>query len=199
MADVEIRPVGAHGLLLCVDDVDAWLAAITASTVRAAEVVPGARTILLDGLDDARATAAEISSWPPPEAAVERVETRQINIPIVYDGPDLDDVAALWHMTRPDTIATISAIEFRVRFFGFAPGFAYLAGLPAGLAVPRLATPRTRVPAGSVALADTYAGIYPDASPGGWRLIGRTAEVMFDLDRDPPAWLRPGDRVRFVA
>jgi KipI family sensor histidine kinase inhibitor len=199
MAIMEIRPVGSHALLLEVDDVEAWRAAIAVGTLQADEIVPGARTILLDGLADPRATAAEIRAWPIPTTSTTKVKPRQIDIPIVYDGPDLDDVAALWHLTRSDAIATIAAIEFRVEFFGFAPGFAYLGGLPHHLAVPRHRTPRTKVPPGSVALADTYAGIYPNASPGGWRLIGHTDEVMFDVDRDPPALLGNGDRVRFVA
>jgi KipI family sensor histidine kinase inhibitor len=85
-----------------------------------------------------------------------------------------------------------------VAFCGFAPGFAYLRGLPAAWAVPRLAVPRARVPAGSVALAGGYAGIYPSASPGGWRLVGRTAVTLFDVRREPPALLSPGTRVRLV-
>jgi KipI family sensor histidine kinase inhibitor len=86
-----------------------------------------------------------------------------------------------------------------VAFCGFSPGWAYLKGLPEELAIPRLETPRARVPAGSVALADTYAGIYPTASPGGWRIVGRTGVQLFDAERDPPALLSPGTRVRFVA
>jgi KipI family sensor histidine kinase inhibitor len=85
-----------------------------------------------------------------------------------------------------------------VAFSGFAPGFAYLAGLPDDWAVPRLATPRPKVPAGSVGLAGAYAGIYPTASPGGWRLVGRTETVLFDVRRDPPALLTPGTGVRLV-
>jgi KipI family sensor histidine kinase inhibitor len=97
-----------------------------------------------------------------------------------------------------EVIARHLATEFRVAFCGFAPGFGYLTGLPAELAVPRLATPRPRVPAGSVGLAGAYTGIYPSASPGGWLLIGRTDVVLFDVAADPPALLGPGARVRFV-
>jgi len=89
------------------------------------------------------------------------------------------------------------AVEYTVAFSGFAPGFGYLTGLPEDLHVPRRATPRTRVPAGSVGLAGPYAGAYPRPSPGGWQLVGRTGAVLFDVERDQPALLRPGARVRF--
>jgi KipI family sensor histidine kinase inhibitor len=108
-------------------------------------------------------------------------------------------VAALWNVSEASAVERHRQTEFRVAFCGFAPGFAYMTGLPLELAVPRLDTPRTRVPPGSVALADTYCGIYPRPSPGGWLLIGRTDAVLFDPDRDPPALLTPGTRVRFVA
>ena len=92
---------------------------------------------------------------------------------------------------------TLTSTEFTVAFAGFAPGFAYLTGLPPELHVPRRATPRTRVPAGSVGLAGPFAGAYPRASPGGWQLVGRTDAVLFDVARNPPALLAPGARVRF--
>jgi KipI family sensor histidine kinase inhibitor len=92
----------------------------------------------------------------------------------------------------------LAQIDFRVAFCGFTPGFGYLAGLPDHLAVPRLETPRPKVAAGSVGLADTYAGVYPTASPGGWRLVGRTTVTLFDPLRSPPAQLIPGARVRFL-
>ena len=90
-------------------------------------------------------------------------------------------------------VAALTGVELTVAFCGFAPGFGYLTGLPEELHVPRRATPRTRVPAGSVALAGPYAGVYPQASPGGWQLVGRTDAVLFDVDRDPPALLAPRD------
>ncbi len=92
-----------------------------------------------------------------------------------------------------------TAVDYLVAFLGFTPGFPYLVGLDPALHVPRRATPRTRVPAGSVGLAGSQTGVYPTASPGGWQLIGRTEAVLFDPDRDPPALLAPGDRLRFVA
>ncbi|GFJ90481.1 hypothetical protein Prum_041230 [Phytohabitans rumicis] len=101
-------------------------------------------------------------------------------------------------MPVAEAVERLAGTELRVAFCGFAPGFAYLAGLPASWAVPRLASPRPRVPAGSVGLAGEYAGIYPTASPGGWRLVGRTDAVLFDVRRDPPALLAPGTRVRLV-
>jgi len=118
--------------------------------------------------------------------------------PIWYDGPDVAVVARHWGVAEESVVARHQATEFLVAFGGFAPGFAYLTGLPPALAVPRLDTPRTRVPAGSVGLADVYCGIYPTASPGGWLLIGHTDAVLFDPERDPPALLTPGVRVRFV-
>jgi KipI family sensor histidine kinase inhibitor len=121
---------------------------------------------------------------------------------VVYGGdtgPDLADVAGMAGMTEAEVIELHAAIELEVLFCGFAPGFAYLGAVAPALAVPRLATPRTRVAAGSVGLADGMTGIYPADLPGGWRIIGRTPVRLFDARREPPARLVPGDRVRFVA
>ncbi len=189
--------VGLDALLIEV--VDAAQAVDLASWARtridAREVVPGACTVLLDGLDDVVATRTQLSGWMPGSAmsSGERVE-----IEVAYDGADLGAVALLWECSTEEVVNRHASVEFVAAFGGFAPGFAYLDGLPAGWAVPRLAEPRTRVPPGSVALADTWCGIYPSASPGGWRLIGRTDAVLWDVDRDPPALLVPGTRVRFV-
>ncbi|MGC5332319.1 5-oxoprolinase subunit B family protein [Micromonospora sp. DT62] len=122
-----------------------------------------------------------------------------VEVPVTYDGEDLPLVAEHWGVDVPAVVDRLRRTPFRVAFCGFAPGFAYLTGLPAELAVPRLPTPRSRVPAGSVALAGPYAGIYPAASPGGWLLVGRTAMALFDVHADPPARLTPGTRVRLVA
>lgn len=119
-------------------------------------------------------------------------------IPVIYDGRDLAEVASLAGMTPGDVVAAHSSIELRVLFCGFAPGFAYLGDLPAALRVDRLATPRTRTPEGSVAIAGAMSGIYPADLPGGWRVIGHTDVTLFDPRRDPPALLLPGDRVRFT-
>jgi KipI family sensor histidine kinase inhibitor len=120
-----------------------------------------------------------------------------VELPTRYDGEDLELVARYWGVGPDEVIERHTATEFTVAFCGFAPGFGYLTGLPAELAVPRLATPRARVPAGSVALAGRYTGVYPSASPGGWLLIGQTELTLFDVDADPPALLAPGTSVRF--
>jgi KipI family sensor histidine kinase inhibitor len=121
-----------------------------------------------------------------------------VEIPVTYDGEDLGEVAALTGLSEAEVVARHQGASYRVAFCGFSPGFAYLTGLPRELHVPRRETPRTVVPAGSVAVAGDYASVYPRASPGGWRLLGRTDVPLWDLDRDPPALLRPGTRVRFV-
>ncbi|MER5835101.1 carboxyltransferase domain-containing protein, partial [Streptomyces sp. NPDC002130] len=119
-------------------------------------------------------------------------------IPVRYDGPDLGDVAAHWGVPESEVAGIHAETEFRVAFCGFAPGFGYLTGLPPRYDVPRRATPRTAVPAGSLALAGPYTGVYPRSSPGGWQLIGTTDIVLWDHARVPAALLSPGTRVRFV-
>jgi inhibitor of KinA len=124
-----------------------------------------------------------------------------VEIPVRYggdDGPDLADVAALNDLRQSDVIELHAGTEYRVYFLGFAPGFAYLGPVSAQIATPRLAAPRERIPAGSVGIAGQGTAVYPFALPGGWRIIGRTDVAMWDLRRDSPALLRPGDRVRFV-
>lgn len=163
------------------------------------DLVPAARTILvlLDRpVTDRDLTAlrgltpAGTTSGPVPDPVV---------LPVVFDGPDLAEVARRTGRTEADVVAALTDTALTVAFGGFAPGFGYLTGLPADLHVPRRATPRTRVPAGSVGLAGPYAGVYPRASSGGWQLVGRTDAVLFDVDRDPPALLAPGRSVRFRA
>jgi KipI family sensor histidine kinase inhibitor len=201
----EIRPVGAEALLVeCADgaEVEAWRAELVrrreGGALAAVEIVPGARTVLLDGIADPEEAARRIAGWAPPPATG-TAEGPLVEIPTVYDGADLEDVATLWGVPPAEVVDRLAGAELRVAFCGFAPGFAYLAGLPDRWAVPRLDTPRPRVPAGSVALAGPYAGIYPAASPGGWRLVGRTSVTLFDIGRDPPALLAPGTRVRLPA
>jgi KipI family sensor histidine kinase inhibitor len=197
---MRVRAVGACALLLEVDDPPAWFAELwrrrATGELSALDIVPGARTVLLDGLVDPGAVAGAVRSWTP-EAAETELGTL-VEIPVVYDGADLTDVARLWDTDERGVVARLTETELTVAFCGFSPGFAYLAGLPAELAVPRLASPRARVPAGSVGLADAYAGVYPTASPGGWRLVGRTDARLFDPERTPPALLTPGVRVRLV-
>jgi KipI family sensor histidine kinase inhibitor len=196
---MEIRPVGASALLIDVDDPLAWFAALdaerAAGRLDVTDIVPGARTVLLDGVASVPTLAAALRSWPPPSSAP--ATTDDLDIPVTFDGPDLESVAMLLGASTEAVVATLTSATLRVAFGGFAPGFAYLSGLP--WSVPRLDNPRPRVPAGSVALAAEFAGIYPTASPGGWQLVGRTDTVLFDIERTPPALLTPGRTVRFVA
>ncbi|KPC59469.1 5-oxoprolinase subunit PxpB [Streptomyces chattanoogensis] len=197
-------PVGEHGLLIELDSAEE-VAALHAELLRRAadgrlppvrEIVPAARTVFLDGLADPRGLCAELATWdvPPPTTA----DRPTVTIPVRYDGPDLAEVAALWDVTPDDVVRLHSGTVFHVAFCGFAPGFGYLTGLPPRLDVPRRTTPRTKVPAGSVALAGPYTGVYPRSSPGGWQLIGTTDTVLWDPAREPAALLAPGTSVRFV-
>ena len=160
------------------------------------DIVPAATTVLLDGLPDRDDVRDGLGSWPddPPGAGTGRL----VELPVTYDGPDLATVASHWGIDPDQVAERHRALEFTVAFCGFAPGFAYLTGLPEELHVPRLEEPRAKVPAGSVGLAGEYTGIYPRPSPGGWLLVARTSTRLWDLDRDPPALLTPGTRVRFV-
>ncbi|WP_412537808.1 allophanate hydrolase subunit 1 [Longispora sp. K20-0274] len=199
---MRIRPVGAHALLLEVDSTAA-VAALHAELLHrraagllpgVAEIVPAARTVLLDGLAAPDALARELAGLVVPP--VGPAEGPLVEVPVVYDGADLADVAELW---GADVAAVHSGFEYRVAFCGFSPGFGYLTGLPTRLHVPRRASPRTEVPAGAVAVAGEFTGVYPRASPGGWQLIGRTTAVAWDPRREPAALFAPGVRVRFVA
>jgi len=128
-------------------------------------------------------------------------ETRLVEIPVRYGGeygPDLEDVARYAGLQPQAVVELHTAAEYEVSFVGFSTCFPYLSGLPPALATPRLGAPRKHVPAGSVAIGGSQAGVYPLASPGGWRLIGRTPLSLFDPHGEPPALLRMGDRVRFV-
>ena len=164
--------------------------------VPAAEIVPAAATVLFDGVDDVDRLSGLLGSWTPGEDAPAGA---LVEVPVAYDGEDLGFVAESWGTDTDGAIARHGEIEFVAAFCGFSPGFSYLSGLPEELAVPRLDSPRTRVPAGAVGLAGTWCAAYPTASPGGWRLIGRTDAPLWDADRDQPALLPPGTRVRFVA
>jgi KipI family sensor histidine kinase inhibitor len=166
------------------------------------DVVPAARTVLLDGVGDIDAwkrvlTAAALDEADA-AADVRAGEDMRV-LPVAYDGEDLDVVAAAWGCSADEVVARHSEAVFTVAFCGFAPGFAYCTSEPALPTVPRRDDPRPRVPSGSVALAAEYCGVYPRAMPGGWQLIGRTDAVMFDPSREPPGLLSPGDRLRFEA
>lgn len=121
-----------------------------------------------------------------------------VDIPTHYDGPDLEETASRSGMSVEELVALHSGREYRAFFLGFLPGFAYCGTLDPRIVAPRLDRPRERVPAGSVAIADGQTAVYPLDSPGGWRVIGRTDLALFDRAKDPPALIRPGDRVRFV-
>lgn len=120
-----------------------------------------------------------------------------VEIPVLYDGEDLDSLARELSISIPEIIQLHSSTLYNVFFLGFQPGFPYLGELPLKLRVPRLATPRVRVPAGSVAIAGAQTGIYPQESGGGWRLLGRTPTSLFNSSDHPPTKLKMGDRVRF--
>jgi allophanate hydrolase subunit 1 len=207
---MSVRPVGANALLLEVADPPAWHRELVrrrrSGEFQAVDIVPGARTVLIDGVPDPVRLAAAIAGWAPvdgPTAAGASTNepgnpppTDIVTIPVRYGGADLPYVAELWGCSVEAAVAAVADTTFTVAFCGFSPGFAYLRGtLPR---VPRLATPRPRVAAGSVALADEYAGIYPTASPGGWRVIGTTDAVVFDIHTDPPVLLTPGTLVNMV-
>jgi KipI family sensor histidine kinase inhibitor len=163
------------------------------------ELVPGARTLLVT-FDPARTTAAALAAdlRAREPAPPERDGGRLVEIPTVYRGADLDAVAEHTGLTAREVVDRHAAGEYTVAFCGFSPGFAYLTGGDPALRVPRRADPRTKVPAGSVAIADAFTGVYPRELPGGWQLLGHTDVSLWDLDRDPPALLAPGTRVRFV-
>jgi KipI family sensor histidine kinase inhibitor len=159
------------------------------------EIVPAARTVLLQGTG-LEALAAELKDWPLPALAVDAQPA--IEIPVSYDGPDLDAVCALSGLSRDELISLHTGATLTAAFCGFVPGFAYLTGVDARLQVARRTSPRTRVEAGAVGLAGEFTGVYPRASPGGWQVIGHTALPMWDVARDPPNLLAPGARVKFV-
>jgi KipI family sensor histidine kinase inhibitor len=202
---VRTLPAGPHALLVEVDDLDAAQSLQAEIGRRRAagwapelhDVVPGARTVLLDGLHDPIAVAAELATWTVPP--VDTDAGPLVEIPCRYDGPDLEEVASQWGVAPGEVGPIHSAGAYIVAFCGFGPGFAYLAGLPDDRAVARRSSPRPAVPAGSVALAGAFCGIYPRPSPGGWQLIGTTDVVLWDARRTPAATLTPGTRVRFVS
>jgi KipI family sensor histidine kinase inhibitor len=201
----DVRPFGEAALLVAVADASAAQALAAALRRDPPEgvtaVVPGRDSVLVE-LDvlavDADAVADALARLPPVPT---EEGARQRTVPVVYGGehgPDLDDVA-VQAGTSPEAVIELHvATEVRVLFGGFAPGFAYLGDVAAPLRVGRLPIPRTRTPTGSVALADGMTGIYPAELPGGWRVIGRTPITLFDPHRSPPAYLVPGDRVRFA-
>lgn len=208
-----ITPLGDRALLLMVagqagepalarvQHVTRALAAARIPGVR--ETVPAFTSVALMLDDGARLSVVEAgvkAVLKRLRAKAAAVEGRDWEIPVCYDrefAPDLEQVAEQAELRTDEVISLHSGPEYRVHAIGFAPGFPYLAGLPERLQVPRRATPRTRVPAGSVAIGGAQAGVYPLDTPGGWRIIGRTPRLLFEPHVEPPAWLQAGDRVRF--
>jgi KipI family sensor histidine kinase inhibitor len=206
---VTIRPASDRSLLISFGEeisADAWrqVARLTHALEGAREIVnlhPAFISLLID-FDPRRHTHREIE-----ESVRQRLASavtrdadapRIIDIPVHYDGPDLEDVARHTGLTPDRVVERFAAAEYLVYFIGFSTCFPYLGGLPPELATPRLSAPRKQVPAGSVAIGGAQAGLYPLPSPGGWRLIGRTELRLFDPDGEPPGLLRMGDRVRLL-
>lgn len=178
----------------------------TAKLAGVLDVVPGTARVLVI-YDPLQITARQLRPQlehrlaSPPLASASAPPTL-ITLPVLYTadaGPDLLPLAAAKGITVPELIARHTAPLYTCRMLGFRPGFPYLDGLDARLATARRATPRVRVPAGSVAIGGPHTGVYPDEGPGGWHLIGRTTATLFDAQRDRPFLITPGDRVRFVA
>ncbi len=199
---IRATAAGDTGLLLDTDLPPAWLAAAIerARLPGVVDVIPGAAAVLVltePGAVGRTGLATKIAALPMAEPVGNM--TSVIEIPVYYDGPDLDDVARLSGLSVAEVIEAHATGSYTVGWLGFCPGFGYLTGLDERLCgVPRLDTPRSAVPAGSVAIAAGLAAVYPSASPGGWRLLGRTTVRMWDQARDPAALLAPGRHVRFV-
>lgn len=199
---MRILPCGSTALLVELDDLDQVLALYATLDdnvpVGVVDVVPAARTLLL-------VTDPALTSLPAVEQAVRSTRPRGdlrdsgelVEIPVTYDGEDLDETATLLDCDPEELVRRHTAAEWTVAFCGFIPGFGYLTSTAWTREVPRQSSPRKKVPPGSVALAGGYSGVYPRESPGGWQLIGRTGLTMFDPARDPAAVFRPGMRVRF--
>jgi KipI family sensor histidine kinase inhibitor len=200
---MRILPSGTTALLVELADLDEVLGLYAALVDDLPEgvvdVVPAARTLLV-------VTDPEVTSVPQAAKAVRRTRPREdrlgsgglLEMPVSYDGEDLEEAAHLLRCDAADLVRRHTADEWEVAFCGFMPGFGYLTSKTWKVEMPRRSSPRTRVPAGSVALAGEFSGVYPRDSPGGWQLVGRTPLTMFDPSRDPAPLLRPGTRVRFV-
>ena len=205
-----IRTIGADGVLIeCADAREAaalagWIAAevVAGRMVAPVDVVPAAATVLVVAMPGGAAASRAIIANAPTVtalAALPVAEPLVVTIPVRYDGPDLAATASALGISTERLVRDHAAATWTVDFIGFAPGFGYCSAGDWPHRVSRLDTPRERVPAGSVAVADGWSAIYPRESPGGWRLIGTTTAVLWDAARTPPALLAAGTRVRFVA
>jgi KipI family sensor histidine kinase inhibitor len=199
---MNLRPMGEGALLVeledCAEAHALRRALLDAPLPGVRELIPGQSTLLIVAdplvldLQTVAARLPAVSGRPPAPGRVHEFR-------VVYDGEDLGLVAKQLEMTPQELVQRHAAPLYEVAFLGFVPGFPYLTGLDPALRMPRRPRPRTRVPAGSVALADGYTGIYPQATPGGWHILGRCPDRLFDATRPQPALLMPGDRVRFTA
>jgi 5-oxoprolinase (ATP-hydrolysing) subunit B len=199
-----VLPYGPGAVLVEVESAAAvaaalrWLTAADIAGVHA--VVPAARTLLIEAEPARLAEVRRALAHLPAADEVARPLTAAgavVEIPVVYDGADLDQVATACGMTVGEVAHRHSEPVYTAAFCGFSPGFAYLIGGDRALRLPRRDDPRTRVPAGSVAIAGEFSAVYPSASPGGWHLLGHTSLAVWDIERDPPALIAPGTRVRF--
>jgi KipI family sensor histidine kinase inhibitor len=204
-------PLGDDALLVTFAAEASWDIGVrvrsAASRIRATringvtDVVP-AYTALAVHFDSTRVSFENVAEAIVPALTLPDVpaseDSRLVEIPVRYDGPDLASVAEQTGLTVGEVIRRHSSRTYRAYVAGFAPGFAYLGDLDESLVLPRRATPRVRVPRGSVAIAAAQTAVYPLETPGGWHLIGTTPSVMFDADRDPPALIRAGDTIQFI-
>jgi KipI family sensor histidine kinase inhibitor len=201
-APVRVLPYGRGALLAELPTPDAVTALRDAALALPGvlEAVPGARTVLVE-FDTALTSTAAVTAGllNAPLDVDPAAGHRLIELGVRYDGADLGAVANAIGASIEEVIALHSSATYRVRFCGFAPGFAYLDGLDPRLHLPRHASPRPTVRAGSVAIAGEFAGVYPRSSPGGWQLLGTTDASLWDIAASPPALLTPGTSVRFVA
>lgn len=208
-AKIDIVPLGDCALVIRLPDNDAAIRIqrqIEAAKIRGViECAPACETVAVfyDGaaVESWEELAAHIRAALKQKSRVARVESRLVEIPASFEADvaiDLEHVAQHAGLSPDEVVALYCSVEYRVACIGFTPGFPYLSGLPQKLITPRRPTPRTSVPAGSIAIGAAQTGIYPIASPGGWNIIGRTSMVLFDPKNDVPAELCAGDRVRFV-
>lgn len=201
---MQILPSGDGGLLLelgSTEEVLARYAVLQAAELPVLDLVPAGRTILVvadrgTDLHTLATTVRDVLSAAPPARTGPVGEP--VEVPVAYGGTDLSEVAQALGCSTEELVRRHQAETWTVAFCGFAPGFGYLTGQRFSWSVPRRDSPRTRVPARSVALAGEFSAVYPRDSPGGWQLIGQTRLEVLDLDRDPPGLLTPGMQVRFV-
>ncbi|GAA0578979.1 allophanate hydrolase subunit 1 [Kribbella sandramycini] len=196
---MRILPAGDRALLVELDDLDevlGYYAALLAEhPADVVDIVPAARTVLVTTSGSLEPLERHLRAVRPTQAA--RNAGDLLEVPVVYDGADLADVAELLGCSTAEVVERHTQEEWTVAFCGFAPGFGYLTGT-ADWSIPRRSSPRTKVPVGAVGLAGEFSGVYPRESPGGWQLIGRTSLQIFDQSRDPAALFHPGRQVRFV-